>query len=78
MAAGQNSQGLPNFKVTHADHASSLVIFRAVTGVSAMKRYYVIVIYLNQYKIPIGPTSRKVFSETMRPIQTYDAPADSA
>ena len=34
--------------------------------------------YLNQYKIPIGPTSRKVFSETMRPIQTYDVPADSA
>ena len=46
VAAGQNSQGLPNFKVTHANHASSLVIFRAVTGVSAMKRYYVVMVYL--------------------------------
>ena len=34
--------------------------------------------YLNQYKIPIGPTSRKVFSETKRPMQLYDVPADSA
>ena len=36
------------------------------------------IIYLNQYKILFGLTSRKVFMGTMRSILTYDITADSA
>ena len=39
MTAWQNSKGLPNFKITHANDTGCLVIFTTVSGIPEYKIY---------------------------------------
>lgn len=46
VAAGQHSQGLPDLKVAHADHAGGLIVLRAVVPgvperVEGEKRWFI-------------------------------------